>query len=129
GPALPVPTPPSSLGSGPWREIAVAWNMGRTPYVLLASGGARSPRAVVGHFTVSAKGRVKAGWTSLGVLKGQPLALSPKATAIALLETQPTAGDFATQFVVRLQQLDGSQPKIAWRAVGDQPPKEVLWAS
>jgi hypothetical protein len=128
GPALPVPTPPSALGAGPWREVAITWNAGRTPFVLLASGSMQSPRAVVGRFTVNAKAQVKAGWTSLGVLKGQPLALSPKATAIALLETQPTSGDFATQYVIRLQQLDGSRPKVGWRAVGDQPPKSLLWS-
>jgi hypothetical protein len=108
--------------------VAIAWNAGRTPFVLLAAGRAQSPRAVVGRFTVNAKVQVKAGWTSLGILKGQPLALSPKATAIALLEIQPTVGDFATQYVIRLQQLTGSRPKVAWRAVGDQPPKSLLWS-
>ncbi len=129
GQALPVPIPPSSLGAAPWRSIAVAWSAGRTPYILLASGPAQSPRAVVGRFTVSAKNQVMADWTSLGVLHGQPVALSPKATAIALLEMQPAAADFAAQYLIRLQQLDGSQPKVAWRVVGEQPPKALLWAS
>jgi WD40 repeat protein len=128
GPALPLPIPPFSLGAGPWREIAVAWSAGRTPFVLLASGPAQSPRAVVGRFTVNAKGHIKAGWASLGILPGQPLALSPKATAIALLETRPAVGDFAAQYLVRLQQLDGSEIKVAWRVVGNQPPKALLWA-
>jgi hypothetical protein len=128
GPPLPLPAPPTALGEGPWRFISVTWKNGRTPSALLAAGDRRAPRAVVGRFTIGPSHQVRATWTALGVLDGQPLSLSPKATALALLETRPASGDFESQYVLRLERLDGSRPKVTWRAVGAQPPTALLWA-
>ncbi|MGH2343754.1 MAG: TolB family protein, partial [Chloroflexota bacterium] len=128
GQPLPLPGPPTSVGKGPWRFVSIAWKNGRIPSLLLAAGDSRAPHAVVGRFTLDPKGRVSAAWTPLGVLDGQPLSLSPKATAIALLEARPASGDFEAQYVVRLQRLDGSRPRVSWRGVGAQPPTAILWA-
>ncbi|HVA91114.1 MAG TPA: hypothetical protein VNL71_14870 [Chloroflexota bacterium] len=124
----PLPLPPRTVGPGPWRYIAISWRGGRTPNVLLAAGSIDAPRAVVGSFGAGPAGTVSAGWTSLGVLDGQLLSLSPQADHIALLETEPAAADFAAQSAVRLQRLDGSQPRVAWHAVGGTQPAALLWA-
>jgi len=124
----PLPLPPRAMGPGPWRYIAISWRNGRTPNVLLAAGVIDDPRAVVARFDAGSGGVVSAGWTALGVLAGQPLSLAPPADQIALLETEPAAADFAAQSAVRLQRLDGSQPRVAWHAVGGTPPAALLWA-
>lgn len=124
----PLPLPPRTVGPGPWRYIAVSWQNGRTPNLLLASGSIKAPRAVVGSFGVGSGGAVSAGWIALGVLNGQPLSLAPLADQIAILETDPAAADFAPQSAIRLQRLDGSQPRVAWHAVGGTQPAALLWA-
>lgn len=124
----PLPMPPRAVGPGPWRYIAISWRNGRTPCVLLAAGAVAGPRAVVARFVAGSGGAVSADWTALGVLAGQPLSLAPLADQIAILETDPAAADFAAQSAIRLQRLDGSQPRVAWHAVGGTPPAALLWA-
>lgn len=123
-----LPLPPATAGSGPWRYIATSWRNGHVPNILLAAGPTSAPRGAVGRFTMGSTSPISATWNSLGALDGQLLSLAPQANQVAILETQPGTGDFAAQSAVRLQQLDGSQPTVAWHAVGGQQPAALLWA-
>ncbi|MDB5059568.1 MAG: hypothetical protein JWO59_3040 [Chloroflexi bacterium] len=119
--------PPKSLNPGPWHIVAATWIDTHNVAVLLEGRGP-SRGGVLAHYSIQGSTVVSPTWLPLGSGIGQLAALSPDAQHVARLETKPASGAFAGQTIVRLSQISGDHPTVAFRYLGEMPPEALLWS-